>query len=77
MVRPLTFDMVAVQAASGITRASLDTGVPVIFGVLTAENLDQAVNRAGGKMGNLGYNAAVSAIEMARLTQLINGLDGA
>jgi 6,7-dimethyl-8-ribityllumazine synthase len=71
------FDMVAVQAASGINRASLDTGVPVIFGVLTAENLDQAVNRAGGKMGNLGYNAAVSAIEMARLTQLINGLDGA
>ena len=67
-------DLVASQAASGINRASLDTGVPVIFGVLSAENIDQAINRAGGKQGNVGYNSAVAAIEMARLNQAIKGL---
>ena len=65
------YDMVAGQAASGVSRAALDTGVPVIFGVLTCENMDQAVARAGGKAGNLGRNAAASAIEMARLLQVI------
>ena len=63
------YDMVAGQAASGISRAALDTEVPVIFGVLTCENMEQAIDRAGGKSGNLGYNAAVGAIEMARLLQ--------
>ena len=72
----LHFDMVAGQAASGINRASLDTGVPVMFGVLTTENLDQAMNRAGGKSGNLGFNAALGAIEMARLVKEIKGLEG-
>lgn len=67
------YDMVAGQAASGISRASLDTGVPVIFGVLTCETMDQAIDRAGGKSGNLGHNAAVSAIEMARLILAIKG----
>ena len=67
------YDMVAGQAASGINRASLDTGVPVIFGVLTCETMDQAIDRAGGKSGNLGHNAAVSAIEMARLILTIKG----
>ena len=67
------YDMVAGQAASGISRASLDTGVPVIFGVLTCETTDQAIDRAGGKSGNLGHNAAVSAIEMARLILAIKG----
>ncbi len=67
------YDMVAGQAASGISRASLDTGVPVIFGVLTCETTDQAIDRAGGKSGNLAHNAAVSAIEMARLILAIKG----
>ncbi len=65
------YDMVAGQAQSGIGRAALDTGVPIMFGVLTTETMDQAVNRAGGKSGNLGYNAAVGAIEMAQLFKKI------
>ena len=70
------YDMVARQTSSGINRASLDTGVPVMFGVLTTENMDQAINRAGGKSGNLGYNAAVGAIEMGRLIRAMKGLEG-
>ena len=61
------FDHVANQASSGIARVALDTGVPVIFGVITADTLEQALERAGGKMGNKGYDAAVAAIEMANL----------
>jgi len=61
------FDHVASQASSGIARVALDTGVPVIFGVITADTLEQALERAGGKMGNKGYDAAVAAIEMANL----------
>ena len=49
----------------------LETGVPTIFGVLTADNMDQAINRAGGKSGNIGSNAAVAAVETARLIQSI------
>jgi 6,7-dimethyl-8-ribityllumazine synthase len=65
------YDMVAGQASSGIASVGLDTGVPTIFGVLTADNMDQAINRAGGKSGNIGSNAAVAAIETARLIQSI------
>jgi len=61
------FDQVANQASSGIARVALDTGVPVIFGIITADTLEQALERAGGKMGNKGYDAAVAAIEMANL----------
>jgi 6,7-dimethyl-8-ribityllumazine synthase len=61
------FDHVANQASSGIARVALDTGVPVIFGIITADTLEQALERAGGKMGNKGYDAAVAAIEMANL----------
>lgn len=61
------FDLVAGQAAEGIRRAAEDTGVPVIFGVLTTETLDQAVERAGGAHGNKGWDAAMAAIEMASL----------
>ena len=71
------FDLVAAHAASGIGRAALDTGVPIMFGVLTTENMDQAINRAGGKSGNLGHNVAVGAIEMARLFRRINDLESA
>ena len=61
------YDHVAGHAAGGIARASLDTGVPVIFGIITTEDLDQALDRSGAKMGNKGYEAAVAAIEMADL----------
>ena len=61
------FEHVASQAASGVARAATETGVPVMFGVLTTDNMEQAINRAGGKAGNLGYDWAVAAIEMANL----------
>jgi 6,7-dimethyl-8-ribityllumazine synthase len=58
---------VANQCAAGIQRASLDTGVPVVFGVLTTDTIEQAVERAGTKSGNKGFEAAATAIEMADL----------
>jgi 6,7-dimethyl-8-ribityllumazine synthase len=61
------FDFVAGEAARGIADAARDTGVPVMFGVITTENLQQALDRAGGKAGNRGYDAVVSAIETADL----------
>jgi 6,7-dimethyl-8-ribityllumazine synthase len=61
------FDYVAGQAAAGISEAAVVTGVPVIFGVLTTEDAAQANERAGGKMGNKGFEAAAAAIEMANL----------
>jgi len=61
------FDMVAAEVTRGLGHAALGTGVPVAFGIVTAESADQATDRAGGKMGNRGWDAAVSAIEMARL----------
>ncbi|MHB0870634.1 MAG: 6,7-dimethyl-8-ribityllumazine synthase [Chloroflexota bacterium] len=61
------FDYVAAEVSKGIAAVSLDTGVPVIFGVITADNLEQAIERAGTKSGNKGFDAAVSAIEMANL----------
>ena len=60
---------VATQCAAGIQRAQLDTGVPVIFGVLTTDTIEQAIERAGTKAGNKGYEAAEAAIEMADLLQ--------
>jgi len=65
------YDMVAGHASRGIGAVGLETGVPTIFGVLTTENMDQAINRAGGKAGNLGSSAAVAAIETARVVQAI------
>jgi 6,7-dimethyl-8-ribityllumazine synthase len=61
------YDHVAAAAANGVLQAGLATGVPVIFGVLTCDTLEQAVNRSGGKAGNKGFEAAVTAIEMANL----------
>lgn len=61
------FDYVAGHAASGIGEAALSTGIPIMFGVLTTETVEQAANRAGGKMGNKGFEAALGAIEMANL----------
>ncbi|CBE68489.1 MAG: 6,7-dimethyl-8-ribityllumazine synthase [Candidatus Methylomirabilis oxygeniifera] len=61
------FDYVAGEAAKGIAAASIETGVPIIFGVITANTLDEAIERAGTKGGNKGFDAALSAIEMASL----------
>ncbi len=61
------YDYVCSQTASGIAQASMETGVPVIFGVLTCDTLEQAMNRAGGKAGNKGTDAALAAIEMVSL----------
>jgi 6,7-dimethyl-8-ribityllumazine synthase len=61
------FDYVAGGAATGIASLALETGIPVIFGIITTETIEQAIERAGTKMGNKGFDAAVSAIEMADL----------
>ena len=61
------YDHVAGQAAAGLQRAQLDTGVPVVFGVLTTDTIEQAVERAGTKAGNKGFEAATTAIETADL----------
>src|SRR5947209_5842564 len=61
------YDHVAGQAASGVMQASLATGVPVIFGILTTETVEQALNRSGLKAGNKGFESAIAAIEMVNL----------
>ena len=61
------YEHVAGQCAAGVQRAQLDTGVPVIFGVLTTDTTEQALERAGGKGGNKGFEAATAAMEMADL----------
>jgi len=61
------FDYVAAEAAKGIAHVSAETGVPVAFGVLTTNTLEQAIDRAGAKGGNKGFDAAMTAIEMANL----------
>ena len=61
------FDYVASEYTKGIAKVALDTELPVINGVITADNLEQAIERAGAKMGNKGFTAATSAIEMANL----------
>ena len=67
------FDYVAGGAANGINSVALETGLPVIFGVITTETIEQAVERAGTKMGNKGFEAAVAAIEMADLMPKLDG----
>ncbi len=65
------YDHVCSMVAAGVGRASLDTGVPVVFGVLTTDTMDQAIERSGGKGGNKGFDAAMSAVEMANLLTTI------
>ena len=67
------YDHVAGQAAAGVMQAGLATGVPVIFGILTTETVDQALNRSGLKSGNKGAEAAMAAIEMVNLLRQIGG----
>lgn len=66
------FDYVAGGVASGISSASLETGVPIIFGVLTTDTIEQAIERAGTKAGNKGHEAALAAIEMSNLLTAID-----
>ena len=66
------FDYVAGECAGGIARIALETGVPVAFGVLTTDTVEQAVDRAGGKAGNKGADAALVAIEMANLLRRLD-----
>ncbi|HTC89545.1 MAG TPA: 6,7-dimethyl-8-ribityllumazine synthase [Bryobacteraceae bacterium] len=61
------FDHVAGQASLGLAAVQLETGIPIAFGVLTTHTIEQAIDRAGGKSGNKGYDAAITAIEMANL----------
>lgn len=65
------FDYVANEVSKGIAKVSLDSGLPVIFGVVTADNIEQAIERAGTKAGNKGWDAAISAIETANLVKVL------
>lgn len=65
------YDLVCNEAAKGIAQVQLATGVPVMFGIITTENIEQAIARAGSKAGNKGYDCALSAIEMVNLFEQI------
>ncbi|MBU6162208.1 MAG: 6,7-dimethyl-8-ribityllumazine synthase [Myxococcales bacterium] len=65
------FDYIAAEATKGVAAASMDTGVPLSYGIITADSLDQAIERAGTKAGNKGHEAALAAIEMANLFKQI------
>ncbi len=65
------FEHIASQVTRDISRVGLDTGLPVIYGIITADTLEEAIERAGTKMGNRGFQAAVTAIEMANLVRSI------
>ena len=67
------FDYVAGEATKGVSQVSMQTGVPVAFGVLTTNTVEQAVDRAGAKQGNKGFDAAMTAIEMANVLQHLRG----
>ncbi|RIJ63146.1 MULTISPECIES: 6,7-dimethyl-8-ribityllumazine synthase [unclassified Rummeliibacillus] len=66
------YDYVCNEAAKGIANVGLTSGVPVMFGIVTTENIEQAIERSGTKSGNKGYDAAVSAIEMANLNHMFD-----
>ena len=65
------FEYIAAEAAKGIAKVTLDSGVPVVFGVLTTDTIEQAVERAGTKAGNKGWSAAATALEMANLGRVL------
>jgi len=69
------FDYIAAETARGIGEASLKTGVPLLFGVITADNIEQAIDRAGEKLNNKGYEAARAAVELANLYQEVFGTE--
>lgn len=65
------FEYVAAEVSKGIAQVSLETGVPVVFGVITSDTIEQAIERAGSKAGNKGWDAALTAIEMAQILKKI------
>jgi 6,7-dimethyl-8-ribityllumazine synthase len=65
------FNFIAGEAAKGIAKVGMEAGIPVIFGIITADTLEQAIERAGTKSGNKGWTAALSAIEMANLYRVL------
>ena len=65
------YDYVCSEVSKGVAQIALQTGVPTLFGVVTTENIEQAIERAGTKAGNKGYDAAMAAIEMVNLTRLL------
>ncbi len=67
------FDYVAAEVSKGVAAVGLDTGVPVIFGVITTDNIEQAIERAGTKSGNKGWDAAMTALELADLNKKLEG----
>jgi 6,7-dimethyl-8-ribityllumazine synthase len=67
------FDYIASEVTKGVAEVAIQTGVPVAFGVLTTENLAQALERAGAKAGNKGWDAALSVIEMVNVTERLSG----
>jgi len=70
------FDYVAGQVARGVATASMETGVPVIFGVITTETIEQAIERAGTRLTNRGFEAGMAAIEMAQVLRELEGGEG-
>ncbi len=69
------FDYIASEAAKGAGQAAIDTGIPVAFGILTTNTLEQAIDRAGAKSGNKGFDAAMTAVEMANLIRTIRSTE--
>ncbi len=65
------FDYVSAEVSKGIAQVSLDSGVPIIFGILTTDTIEQAIERAGTKAGNKGWSAAMAAVEMANLLEVV------
>ena len=70
------FQLVAAEVTKGIAQIGLETGVPVVFGVVTAETLEQAIERSGTKAGNRGFDAALSALELIDLLAQVDGAEG-
>jgi len=66
------FDYVSAEVSKGIAVVSMESGVPVIFGIITADTIEQAIERAGAKAGNKGWSAAMSAVEMANLIEAVD-----
>lgn len=66
------YELVCNEAAKGVAQVTLSTGVPILFGIITTENIEQAIARAGSKAGNKGYDCALSAIEMINLISQID-----
>lgn len=70
------FDYIAAEVTKGMAAASMATGIPVTYGIITADTVEQAINRAGVKAGNKGFEAAMAAVEMANLMKKLAGITG-